>query len=186
MADLYQPKYENSWALVIGIDAYHKAGKLAGAVKDAKAVAALLIKRFTFPESNVTVLLNEAATKESILRTYLNYSSGAVGSDDRLLVFYAGHGHTHSGRRGEVGFLVPVEGTCSNLDTLIRWDELTRGGDLIPVKHLFFIMDACYGGLALTRVLPPGSMRFLGDMLRRFSRQVLAAGKADQLVSDTG
>ncbi len=48
-------------------------------------------------------------------------------------------------------------------------------------------MDACYGGLALTRkTLPPGSMRLLKDMLQRFSRQVLTAGKADETVSDGG
>jgi len=48
-------------------------------------------------------------------------------------------------------------------------------------------MDACYGGLALTRgAIPPGSMRFLKDMLQRYSRQVLTAGKADEVVSDAG
>jgi len=47
-------------------------------------------------------------------------------------------------------------------------------------------MDACYGGLALTRAPGPGSMRFLKDMLLRFSRQVLTAGKADEVVADSG
>jgi hypothetical protein len=41
--------------------------------------------------------------------------------------------------------------------------------------------------LALTRkTIPPGSMRFLKDMLQRYSRQVLTAGKADEVVSDAG
>lgn len=47
-------------------------------------------------------------------------------------------------------------------------------------------MDACYGGLALTRSLNPGSTRFLKDMMLRYSRQVLTAGKADEVVSDSG
>lgn len=47
-------------------------------------------------------------------------------------------------------------------------------------------MDACYGGLVLTRAPSPGSMRFLKDMLLRFSRQVLTAGKADEVVADSG
>jgi hypothetical protein len=45
-------------------------------------------------------------------------------------------------------------------------------------------MDACYGGLAVTRGPSPGSMRFLKDMFQRYSRQVLTAGKADETVSD--
>ena len=47
-------------------------------------------------------------------------------------------------------------------------------------------MDACYGGLAIMRALKPGSMRFLKDMLVRRSRQVLTAGKADEVVADLG
>jgi hypothetical protein len=47
-------------------------------------------------------------------------------------------------------------------------------------------MDACYGGLAVTRSVGPGSSRFLKDMLQRYSRQVITAGKADETVSDSG
>ena len=106
-------------------------------------------------------------------------------SDDRIVVFFAGHGHTAVGRRGETGFLLPVDGDPSDFSTLIRWDDLTRNADLMPAKHMFFVMDACYGGLALTRnPVRAGTMRFLRDMLRRFSRQVLTAGKADESVAD--
>lgn len=45
-------------------------------------------------------------------------------------------------------------------------------------------MDACYSGLALLRGTP--SKRFLKDMVKRPSRQVLTAGKADQTVKDSG
>ena len=52
---------------------------------------------------------------------------------------------------------------------------------------MLFLMDSCYGGLALTRTsIPPGSARFLKDMLQRYSRQVLTAGKADEVVADSG
>jgi len=45
-------------------------------------------------------------------------------------------------------------------------------------------MDACYGGLAILRSPSFGNMRFLGDMLQRYARQALTAGKADETVSD--
>jgi Caspase domain len=73
-----------------------------------------------------------------------------VDENDRVLVFYAGHGYTHSSRGRGVGFLVPVEGDVHRLETLVRWDDLTRYADLIPARHVLLIMDACYGGLALT------------------------------------
>jgi uncharacterized caspase-like protein len=62
-------------------------------------------------------------------------------------------------------------------------DELTKSSDVIPAKHIFFIMDACYGGLAISRNAP-GTERFLKDMLRRRACQVLTAGKADEVVTD--
>ena len=157
------------------------------AANDARGVGEILEKKFGFPTANVQVLLDSKATRENILREFLHLADGEVGPDDRILVFFAGHGHTVAGRRGETGFLVPVDGKANELATLIRWDELTRNADLIPAKHMLFLMDACYGGLALTRkTIPPGSMRFLKDMLQRYSRQVLTAGKADEVVSDAG
>lgn len=185
---LYLPRYAESRALIVGINKYQHVNPLIHACNDATAVAKILVERFSFPNPNVELLLDENATRACILRSFFRYADSAtVGADDRILVFFAGHGHTVSGRRGETGFLVPVDGKVDDLATLIRWDELTRNADLVPAKHIIFLMDACYGGLAVTRTtIPPGSMRFLKDMLQRYARQVLTAGKADELVSDSG
>ncbi len=187
-ASSYQPRYSNSWALIIGIDKYQHAGPLNFAKNDADAIAHVLRERFGFPALGVTTLLDDAATRSGIMAAFLRYADQAViGRDDRVVIFFAGHGHTVSSRRGETGFLVPVDGKVGDLATLIRWDDLTRNGDLIPAKHILFVMDACYGGLALTRQsLPPGSMRFLKDMLQRYSRQVITAGKGNEAVADGG
>jgi hypothetical protein len=181
----YQTKYTNSWALVIGINAYEHVSHLGYATNDAKGLAEVLETRFFFPKENIILLLDEKATADKIREAFLAFADEEkIKPDDRLLVFFAGHGHTVLGRRGEVGYLVPTDGLIDNLATLIRWDELTRNADLIPAKHVFFMMDACYGGLAHTRTPALGSMRFLGNMLERFGRQVLTAGKADEVVSD--
>jgi hypothetical protein len=183
---IYKPQYENSLALVIGINRYQRAPKLGYARQDAEAFAGALINNFGFANANITVLLDEQATRERIFSTYLNYAHADLSADDRLTVFFAGHGYTKTGHRGEIGYLVPVDGDPSSLSTLIRWDDLTRNAELIPAKHVLFLMDACYGGLAITRTLSPGTGRFLKDMLQRYSRQVLTAGKADETVADSG
>ena len=184
--NIYEPKYGLSHALVIGINEYKHVPRLGHAQNDAEAFARVLRERFEFTKDNLTMLTDGDATRSEILRVFMGYVQDSnVGDDDRIVVFFAGHGHTVRARRGETGFLVPVDGDLSDLSTLIRWDELTRNADLIRAKHMFFVMDACYGGLALTRsLLPAGSMRFLRDMLQRFSRQVLTAGKADETVAD--
>ena len=183
---IYKPLYQNSWALIIGINKYQKTSPLAYAYNDAKAIATLLQQKFNFSESNTIFLSDNDATRDSIEAAFLDFTKDKVKPDDRILFYFAGHGHTVTGKRGEIGYLVPVDGNPENLTTLIRWDQLTRDAELIPAKHILFIMDACYGGLAVKRSVPPGSMRFLKDMLQRYSRQVLTAGKADEVVADAG
>src|SRR6478672_8172215 len=183
---IYEPRYTSSHALIIGINRYKLASPLGYAKQDAQGFAETLSSSFQFPKENVTVLLDDEATHAAILSAFMKFTKNDISANDRVIVFYAGHGCTRTGRRGEVGFLVPVDGTGDDLRTLIRWDDLTRNAELIEAKHVLFLMDACYGGLAIQRGVAPGSSRFLKDMLQRYSRQVLTAGKADEAVADSG
>ena len=182
----YRPAYAGSRALVIGINSYQHASPLSYAVNDAEAVADLLKSSLGFPAEHVTLLLDRGATKPEIMNAFMRFTVDDVEPDERILVFFAGHGYTRSGSRGETGFLVPYEGHIDNLSTLIRWDDLTKNAELIAAKHMLFIMDACYSGLGVTRSLQPGSVRYLKDMHNRYTRLALAAGKADEEVADGG
>lgn len=183
---LFKTHYGVSRALVIGINKYETASPLSYAVSDAVSIRDLLVSDFGFPDSEVTLLVDEDATRQAVLKAFLRFANDDIGLDDRLVVFFAGHGHTRTGSRGEIGYLVPHDADMTDFSTFIRWDELTRNADLIRAKHVLFIMDACYGGLALVRTAGAGSTRFLKDMMLRTSRQVLTAGKADEVVSDSG
>ncbi|MBI5592549.1 MAG: caspase family protein [Deltaproteobacteria bacterium] len=183
---LLKTHYTNSRALVIGIDQYRNASPLSYAVSDAEEIRDVLVSDLAFPNENITYLVDCEASKENILRSFMRFTADDMGLDERILIFFAGHGHTRTGIRGEVGYLVPYDADMTDFSTFIRWDELTRNAELIRAKHMLFVMDACYGGLALTRSLHAGSTRFLKDMMLRYSRQVLTAGKADEVVSDSG
>ncbi|WP_341923649.1 caspase family protein [Stenotrophomonas geniculata] len=184
---LLKPRYGQSHALIVGINRYLNAGPLGYAVNDANAVYDRLTRDYGFQAENVQLLLDEDATSEAIRRAFLRFADqDAVGIDDRVIVFFAGHGTTRRGVRGEIGYLVPHDADLGDLSTLLRWDELTRNTEIIAAKHMLFVMDACYGGLAVTRTVGAGSVRFIKDMLKRISRQVLTAGKADETVADAG
>jgi len=182
----YASRYSNSRALIVGINKYSSASNLQYAVEDAEAVGEILKSRFGFPKNNIKILINKNATLSKIRASYMAFANSDIDNDDRILFFFAGHGYTQTGRQRQIGFLVPYDGNVNDLSSLIGWDYLTGNAELIPAKHILFVMDACYGGLAVTRNLQPGSMRFLKDMLQRYSRQVLTAGKADEVVSDSG
>ncbi|MBP0622936.1 caspase family protein [Cupriavidus consociatus] len=145
---LLKTHYTESRALIIGINAYKNAAPLSYACNDAAEMRDILVDEFGFPAANVTCLLDEEATRENILRAFFRFTKDDIGLDDRIFVFFAGHGQTLTGSRGEIGFLVPHDAVLDDYSTFIRWDDLTRNAELIRAKHVLFVMDACYGGLA--------------------------------------
>ena len=61
----YQPRYESSRALIIGINQYENVAPLSYAVHDAEGVAQVLTADLGFPAKHVTTLLDAAATKDN-------------------------------------------------------------------------------------------------------------------------
>lgn len=185
--------YRASWAVVIGIDAYQKWPKLGHAVADARAVRDKLLD-LGWKAENVITLLDGDATRAGILSALGDRLADGqrVQREDRVLVFFAGHGLTRplpSGRN--LGYLVPVDADTKNPQAeAISMTNLQDVSEAIPAKHVFFVMDACYGGLALTRAAtaaPQGDRRkYFQEITRRGARQVLTAGGADEPVADNG
>ena len=85
--------YDNSYALIIGIDKYQNVQNLNYAVKDAESIQDILVNTFNFPEGNITLLKNEEATKQSIIQAFSDITTKAEESD-RVLIYFAGHGET--------------------------------------------------------------------------------------------
>ena len=107
--------YDNSWAVIIGINEYEHVKPLNYAVQDAEAVKNLLISNFNFPEENITILTDRDATLNTI-RTKLFEVATSINDGDRLLVYYAGHGETYNLKSGgERGYLIPVDGNLDNI-----------------------------------------------------------------------
>lgn len=183
MANILKDSYDEHFALIIGINKYDNLPDLEYAVNDAKAIKDVLIKKFGYDEKNIKMLIDKQATHDNIMDEYYNLINDTA-TNDSIIIFFAGHGSTYPSIDKDKGFLVPCDGTEIKMNTLISWDRLISDSELIKAKHIFFIMDACYSGLALLRSNP--SKRFLKDMVRRQSRQVLTAGKADQTVKDSG
>ena len=183
--------YRDSYALVIGIDQYSQWPRLHHAVRDARAVQETLVSRFGFKAENVTALYDGEATRANILRVLNDRLTDAkkVRRDDRVVVFYAGHGGTRklsSGR--DVGYLIPVDASLADFASdAISMPQLQEVAEATPAKHVLFLIDACYSGLGLTRGGgAPKTASFLSDNARRLGRQMLTAGGADQQVADDG
>jgi peptidoglycan/xylan/chitin deacetylase (PgdA/CDA1 family)/tetratricopeptide (TPR) repeat protein len=184
------PPYRESWAAVIGIDSYQKWPKLQYAAHDANGVRDILVQKYKFKPQNVFMLLDEDATRERILSLLGDKLADPkmVDKEDRVLVFFAGHGATRklaSGR--DLGYIIPVDADLNNFEgQAISMSNFQDIAEAIPAKHLLFVMDSCYSGLALTRGGPGASANYLQEIARREARQMFTAGGADEQVADNG
>lgn len=150
------------YALIIGIDQYPLLRRvlpsgqtlskdLKGCVNDARLMAQMLRDRYYFPEKNISLLINEQATRAGILGGLEALSSG-VAPGDMVVLFYAGHGSQMVDREktklsGWDETLVPYDsGRNAQPNRDITDDEL-RGWLLRlagKTPYITLIFDCCY------------------------------------------
>ena len=181
--------YDNSWAVVIGINKYQKWSALQYAVNDAKAVRDKLVT-LGFPKEHIIFLTDAQATKDRIERVLGDELRRKMGKNDRVFIYFAGHGQTEDlpGDRQE-GYIVPVDGDQSNLfSTCISMTTVRQFSERMAAKHVFYAIDACYSGLALVRAgeLNPKDRQYLQKVARFPSRQLVTAGSAGEQVIERG
>ena len=178
--------YDNSYALLIGIDKYKNVPSLDYAVKDAEDIQSMLVHKFHFQKDNIILLANEKATKATIIQEFSNITKKA-GINDRILIFFAGHGTTEDlPGGGEMGYLMPVNGNEADLYvSAIKMDEIKTISLRSQAKHILYLVDACFSGVAavgsrgLTISEAPN---YIEKITRDKSRQIISAGGRDEKV----
>lgn len=174
--------YENSYALVIGIDDYTNGWpRLSNAVKDAQLIAAGLKKQ----GFQVNLQLNlKSRELDRALEEFFILTGEDPGA--RLFVWFAGHGHTENGE----GYLIPADAPKPETGAKFRVRALSlrRIGEYVrqaQAKHAFAVFDSCFSGTVFesARALPPAAITSATTLP---VRQFLTSGDAGQTVSDDG
>ena len=181
--------FGKSYALVIGIGDYPaKTGftTLTYPRKDAGGMAVFL----TAQGFEVTTLYDEQATRRAILSQLEDNIASRLGPDDRVLVFFSGHGQTRKIGNTEYGYIIPYDADTSS-SSWIDMDVLrSLSSKMGRARHQMFIMDACYGGQIGFKSARVGVAlehpNYIREVAGRQARQYMTAGGADQQVLDGG
>lgn len=141
-------------ALVIGIDSYPGFGpeaQLAGAARDARMMAEVLIEGYGFAACDVDRLLDSQATRVAVLDA-LAALRRRVRANDQVILFYSGHGSQMTDREGDEGdgldeTLVPYDsgrGAAENRD--VTDDEINHWASRVleVTLNLTMIFDCCH------------------------------------------
>ena len=183
--------YDRSLALVIGIDEYGQHPPLGNAVNDARAVAEVLEKMYGF---EVFSLYDKEATRDNV-RSWLHDELGRRTEDnDRLIIFFAGHGITREMVHGRNrGYLVPVGASVDRYADYVDMFELADACEGIRAKHILIILDCCFSGVlsiaprTRASVTVPDNPEdiYLETITKKRAWQVLSAGADDEQVLDS-
>jgi formylglycine-generating enzyme required for sulfatase activity len=180
---------------VIGIDSYRWWSKLRNAVSDALG-SFRLFQQLGF-EVVAAPLIDEAATGAAIRRLVTD-DLATLGSDDGLVLFFAGHGTTTvrelpDGIKVKTGYIIPVDGSneAGHVATWIRLDAWLDDLARLPARHILVIIDACHSGIALDSLIKwrdANTWRTdpLDKLRRRRSRRIITSALDDQLAMDGG
>jgi hypothetical protein len=173
-------------ALVIGNNAYRELPKLATAVGDAKAVAALLESEYGF---EVTLLVD--ADRYQTLSA-LNQLREKLTEKDNLLIYYAGHGELDEANMR--GHWLPIDAEPTSSANWISNVQVTDVLNAMSARHVLVIADSCYSG-ALTRSalasLDAGTSdearkAWIQAMLSKRSRTALSSGGLEPVLDAGG
>jgi formylglycine-generating enzyme required for sulfatase activity/uncharacterized caspase-like protein len=178
--------YNQSYAVIIGVNAYEKWPSLEYAVKDAQAMEQKL-KSMGF---QTITMLNQHATKENILKVLGDDLPKQVQKDDRIVIFFAGHGQTEELSDGtQMGYIIPVDADTRNIfSTAISMDQVRVFSRRLRAKHVLYLIDSCYAGLGLSRsgVILPSEQDYLRKITTRKAHQMLTAGGKGELAHEEG
>jgi len=175
--------YSGSHALVIGVKSYIHWDRLINPLRDAHDVGRAL-ERQGF---EVTYLDDPDAEE---LRVGLNaFAYGEAGQDReaRVVVFFAGHGHTEETASGQRGFILPRDVPRPESDRVdfmakaVSMEDIEQLATGMLAKHVLFVFDSCFSGTLLRGTAHPGPIT---QKTTKKVRQFITSGSANEQVPD--
>ncbi|WP_287129858.1 lectin-like protein [Candidatus Cyanaurora vandensis] len=173
--------YKESHALIIWVGDYKAWSKLINVEREANDVKAVLVRQ----GFNVRMVGNP--TGQSIMSEVQDFiATYGYKRDNRLVIFYTGHGDT---RNRDKGYLVPVDAPDPTLDETdflrkaVSMEQVMTWARNIESKHVLFVFDSCFSGTVFkTKSKMKLDDSYIRTVIDKPVRQFLAAGDAGQKV----
>lgn len=130
------------YALIFGSNVYANWPRLDNPIHDAEAIGSVVKSKYGF-ETNVV----ENATRQDVKNVVRQYQEMNYGDYDQLFVYFAGHG-AFDATYTDQGYVVTSDSPSdpNHYDECLSFNDLQEMLDKIPCKHIFLVLDTCYGG----------------------------------------
>lgn len=168
------------FAVVIGVSNYKNIQALKYAAADAHAFRQYLEEYLDIDANNVSVLINEQVTKDSIRRTLGTELRRKVNPEDMAIIYFSGHGAPESDRQSPDGdglekYFLPHDADPTDLfTTAISMGEMNEMLLRLSARRIVFLGDTCFSGKAGGRTIRLAMKARLNDNF--FDRLVQGRG----------
>ncbi len=136
-------RFTRNLAVLVGINEYGNGlPQLTTPVNDATHFAELLQSDHGYEVR----LLIANVTKTSLEILFRDELPGEIEPDDRVLVYFAGHGVALNGDDGPRGYLVPQDARSDDAASLLAMADLHQWLTNLPCRHMLAILDCCFAG----------------------------------------
>ena len=170
-----------SYALLIGIGDYEGGwDPLAAPFRDVLRMKAYLGNEAGF--DTIVTLTDAQASRENIEYFMEEFFPQRVRAEDRFVLYFSGHGTQRTLPSGRIrGYLPLATSGKTQWSTMLSMTELERWSEnLAHARHVLFLLDSCFSGLAGIEVKGNLERLYRNTLLQR-GHHLLTAGAADQV-----
>ncbi|ADD67097.1 peptidase C14 caspase catalytic subunit p20 [Denitrovibrio acetiphilus DSM 12809] len=173
-----------SAAFVAGSENYSGGwAELSGVRDDVRDVAELL------KDAGFTVETNINLTRQGYIDALDKFFRKYAGNRKaRLLVYYAGHGHTLKTNEDKTGYIVLSNAKVPDRDLKgflagsIPMDYFSDRAKSLKAKQVLFVFDSCFSGTVFSTMRSVPALVL--EMLQKPVRQFISSGTDEQMVPD--
>ena len=136
-------KNSNTFALIIANENYQSVASVPYALNDGKIFREYCLKTLGIPEKQIKYVPNATGNQ---IKAHINWlqTLAEVFTDPHIIFYYAGHGIPDESSR--TAYLLPIDGTGSDVTTGYKLDDLYAVLGKMPAENVTVFMDACFSG----------------------------------------
>ena len=172
-----------NYALFVAAQNYTDSAipSLENPVADAVKLKLILKNNYNFADANIISLFNPVSND---LRRQLLELTNILQPEDKLVIFYAGHGIWVD--KEKKGYWLLTDAKRSDSNTWLPNRDVLDLIAKIPARHTLLITDACFSGSVFkTRGLGEGAPAALQEMDNKISRIAITSGNDTEVPDES-
>jgi hypothetical protein len=135
---------DKTFVLIIANENYQNVSNVEFALNDGKIFHQYCLKTLGIPTNRIFSVENATLGNIQTGIDNIQKAAEAYKEEATFIFYYAGHGIPDD--KTSTAYLLPVDGSPSNVKTAFSLDELCQTFGSLPVKSVIMFIDACFSG----------------------------------------